>query len=521
MIGIYQLSINYIENALRQWYNLNMLINYFINSKQQKKIKILQFLLFEKKSVHFPHMVDYFNLNSSTLRRYLDELNFELSLIFNKKVYLVYSTHSAIKIYNTFSNTLVLEEIRVLYIQNTQIYTTLSLLIRKRYGSVLALSNDSNYSLAATYNVLKTIKYICSEFGIKLDLKSKYKRNFLGDELHVRYFLYALSWTLFLDKCFLNFPDDFPAEFKDLRYLKKSLEIDRELSENQATQLILLSSITCYRIISSDIKVNFPNHLIQDLSLFNSSQVALNIASFIKSDLIIENENILFNYIIRLAIPNIDTSRDKQEIVNKFRKSNLDISIQVATILEKFAKQFHIIYTEENYIDAYYFMLIKLIYIKHFSSRFLPLISLKLDNVYKPDEDSYNSSTFSQIIDFSYTIIFTKNIIKPVRKDFSSLLYYIYKSCVKTPKILIYVSHQNITNILIIKSTILKAFNTDQVSFCDEITLANLVISDRHEDDSPNIRHFFFKNPKDKEIWRDLFHFITDSLATSIFSHTQ
>lgn len=495
------------------------MISQFLNKKENHKINIFQYILFEKNYNNRKNLEEKFKLSTSTLRRYLQELSTDLNETFGDSVTIHNEPNKdiTVELDPNLTSDQVISNLRSYYVKESSLYTLLKSLLKKKYNSISEISQELNFSDSTVYRLLLPIKKMLKTFGATLSFEQN--NNFEGNELGVRYFLYITYWNLFHTLKESPFTQNFPKEFIDLDFLKKRLGIKNELSQSQITKLILISGIISYRIVYFKKRVEVSNEFLQDIQYFYKGTPSLNIEQFNVPLYVVEQESKIHSFLVRGLIFGLDTYEEKEKIVNKYQQSDRLIAKNVEYFLKMFAQYFSLSYTKSNYIESYYLLLMTYIYVKHIHFS----VDEYLENPVNENISDYkNNKRYLKLLptlkEFLNFLPFKLDISDSDIHSFTLLLYTIYEINSLPHPINIYVTHSsNIATPSLIKSGITKIFNNELILFCDFPHEADIIISNTFEGYHQTTNIFYFHNPSKKETWEDLFRFISQYIFNSIF----
>lgn len=490
------------------------MINIFLKEKEQYKLKIFQFILFSSASQTPSNIAIHFNIKPFTLRRYIRELKDDIFFLFKDQVIFQENiNHSlTIKIDPNLTVDFIITTLRIYYAQKSSLYHLLRAIISKPYSSVTHISHDINMSEIAIYKLLSQLKPILTNFGIEFSFESG--ANFIGDELGVRYFLFLIYWNLFHTLSNSPFTKNLPSEFTDLFFLKTALNIKKELASSQSTKLLIMSGITSYRLVYFKKRATVKEDFLKDIQFFYDNSPCLNLSSFNVPINIIENESKIFSFLVRGLISDFDSYDKKESIVKKYSTSNLEISRSISLILSEFKVQFKFEYSDSNFVESYYLLLITYIHIKY--------LYFDVDNfIYNPIKDNIEDVKLNpqynivkkQLISFLRLLPFSHPVTSDDSEKITSLLYIIYELNAKTSPLLIYVINtSNIANTILIKRTLRSIFSKDIVQFSDSPSSADIIISDAFENQEEK-NNFYFNNITNKRTWASLVNFISNAIT--------
>ena len=495
------------------------MISQFLNKKEKQKIDIFQYLLFEKGFNNKRKLEEKFKLSTSTLRRYLQELSTDLNESFGDAVIVHNEPNQDIDIEldPNLTPDQVISNLRYYYVKESSLYILLKSLIKKKYSSIAEISQELNFSDTTVYRLLIPIKKMLETFGITLSFEQN--NNFEGNELGVRYFLYVIYWNLFHTLQESPFTQNFPKEFIDIDFLKKNLDIKKELSQSQITKLILISGIISYRVVYFKKRVEISDEFLQDIQYFYNGTPSLNIEQFKVPNSVLEQESKLHSFLVRGLIFDLDTYEEKEKIVNQYRYSDLTIAKNVDSFLKMFGQYFSLSYTKENYIESYYILLMTYIYVKHIHFN----IDEYLENPVNENISAYqHNKRYLELLpafkEFLNLLPFKLDVTETDIHSFTLLLYTIYEMNSSPRPINIYVTHSsNIVTPPLIKSGIMKVFNKELIHFCESPHEADIIISNTFEGYHQTTNTFYFHNPSKKATWEHLFRFISQYIFNNVF----
>lgn len=494
------------------------MINYFLTEKENYKLQIFQYIFLSPYPQTYSTLLNKFLLKPFTLRRYVRELKDDISSAFSEKVELREKTKYTFTVINDpeLSINFLITTLRLYYVKNSSLYLVARAISFKSYSSITELSHDTNLSEITIYKLIAQLKPVLSAFAI--DICFEGRANLIGDELGARYFIFLLHWNLSSPFCNNAFTSHFPPEFTDINFLTKSLGIKKELSSSQTTKLLLMSGITSYRLVYFKKRSKKNKNLLEEIQYFYNGVYCLNLSSYNVSDKILEDESLIFSFLIRGLIYDFDTFENKRTIVMKYRSSHLPVARFVADFLKKFRKTFNLEYSSSGYIKSYYLLLITYLHIKYFY--------FDLGNyMYNPIKDNLGNfeidpdyiNVRQKLIYFVNMLPFKHPMTSEDEKIFSYLLYILYKTNNNPTPISIYITHtSNIANAALIKNTLRKIFNEDMLKFSDNPSESYLIISDTFEQHNSSENIFYLDDVSDKTAWVALINFIATFLSQHI-----
>lgn len=473
--------------------------NLFITKKEQVRLEIFKFILFSNQRITFLQLKKNFHLSQASCYRYISQLEEDINFCFQKKY------HIQLQLRRDKSYTIVYDEnlnihfyvnyLRLFYMQKNTKFRVLNCLMNKKYKSIDQLSYELNLSKSTIYKQITKINHLAKRFDIVVSCNYKLG-NIRGEEKNVRLFYFLILWEI--NSTFMN------------KYM-----YSKDLSVSQKNKLELFKDITVKRL-SENKKIDINNCFIDDTRYLLLQ--SLEFVEFFDEKKIIERERLFFSYIIRFIIPEINHYLEKESIVYKY-KSNTDMGKEISLFIYKFMVKFNVNFSEKNYIELYFIMIIYSIYFKYFDYNILEFyMNNNYTSEYLTDEESLkileSISTFliSEYkflnIDFSKISISSKNTL-------IYTLFFFYSSSVKEREIHIYISYsKNLYTIPTIKSFISNIYG-DKVKFVQYIDLADIIISDTFEGIFKNKGFFYFNSEFNKETWKEMSEYINHYFTNS------
>lgn len=488
----------------------------FINQKNQKKLNIVKELLTSNGATDII-LKKKFSFTRSSFTRYINELEEDFSVVFQNKVSIKTDSQGVIVVLTPpdLTKKYIIGVLRHYYIESSPLYALIKALLTKKYDSVLQLSHDLNYSEPAVYKLLSNVQEILKPFGAQVDFSEV--TNFSGNELGVRYFLYLMYLQIFGEIEHVPFPTRIPPEFIDISFLKKQLNITRELSHTQARKLEIISAITCYRLVFYNKELNIDEEFFKNILPLSNVKTSLNLSKYNVSEHILERESVFFQFFVRGLIFDIDTFSSREKIVERYKSSNLTINTDISSFLNSFKQDFQIQYSDENYVESYYLVLMTYLYIQYFSFEIDNTLSYP---VYKRMEHFKQTRRYSQllpIIKKQMDNLNFKGKLNSTQRDVLLLVFYtLYEINRITSPITLYINYSaDISTALYIKNKLKQFFNPSLISFCEIPEQADIIISNRFE--GKNFTHctFYLENIFDEEAWQRLIMYLSESLIKS------
>ncbi|MEQ7034942.1 helix-turn-helix domain-containing protein [Enterococcus durans] len=480
----------------------------------KKNLELFKFILFSEDGVSFSQIKKKFSLSQPTCYRYINQLFIDVQKCFDSdsNINLDVKSDHIYKI--TFDKNVgvnfYIDKLRVFYIQQNTTFIVLHSLIRNKYVSIEQLAYDVNLSVPTIYKKIANINKLARKLDVQLSVNSKFG-NITGSEIGVRFFYYLFFWNIYhtVDLTYLN---DF--KIKDF-FLSTSLE--NRLCCSQKVKLKLIQKINSKRISNKN-TVSLTKDFQKDIEPFLLHD--LNNRTFQLSSNQNNDEHLYFSFIIRFAIPELDSFSHKEKIFHQFKNSKNRIGNLLNTFLADYSRKFNFKFSYESYIDTYYLLLIRFIYIKHFN---YDIYSLDYNYPKLQQYSLQNRHYLSMIEKIKGFLVSECKILKINFLNFNkssidtllAILYFCYITNKKIEPVKLYVSYsKNLYTIPTIKNFLKKFYNTNTIKFTDTIAETDILISDTYEGSIENIQHFYFDSEFNNETWFNLIEFINHYINT-------
>ena len=210
-------------------------------------------------------------------------------------------------------------------------------------------------------------------------------------------------------------------------------------------------------------------------------------------------------------------------IVENYQQSNLKIAKDTEFLIEQFSNHFNIIYTDRIYEEAYYLLLINLIYFKHTSINLS--VFFENDTVIKNAQPSIPGSYTKKQADIE--LFLKTSVIRDYFSEYSEdslqqlshILNYIYNVTKQPKKLKVFIQYsKNIHSVNLIGQTLVDTFNQDYIEIIKNPNEADLIISDTYEGKKFDTNHFYFDNTYDADQYLQLLQYVSNIYFKSMFS---
>lgn len=496
-----------------------MMINYFVSKKEITKVSILNTILISKKRIFLKDIMFDFNISKNTALRHINELEKDISIIFTDiKLTITKDNNYSITPKKIEDNAFLINRMKEYYIQNSSLFLTFKEVIQTD-KSIIQIADDLNFSASTVYSKISTLNEVTKPFNVEINFFQNGR--FKGEESSIRFFLYKM--ILFENKINKDNPfgPKMPLAFLNLDNVTTNLISVEYLSSSQIMRLKMIQGITLYRINIQNELLNINKNLDADITYFEDSNFILNCNIPITKN-ILENESRLFCFIIRAAIYDIDTFEKKEEIVNNYQTSKLDIARNTEFILSFFSEVADFNFTEHDYITSYYLLLINLICLKYVD---FDLSVLFKNNSELKDPYSFATKSFKKnenkikkmLTDHSFSSNLP-DFSKEKLTQLSYILHFIYDINTQPKKTNIFIQFtENIHSGDLINHCLTSTFSSDSISIVHNPNEADIIISDTYEGSISHAKRFHFENIYNQQQWKNLLQFITNSIYDNSF----
>lgn len=497
--------------------------NSFMGKKERMKFELFKSIIFSNNRLSFNALMHKHNLTKSTLSRYMNDLAQEVGETFDKKVYLIQNNQTGtyqIQTAEPYSIGYLIDYIHLFYVKNSGIFFILDMLLKNHYSSIEAMALDLHMSSSSVYKQLRALKEMLVPFGGRISFE-QLASPLTGNELGIRLFSFYSYWSVFKSTEYDN--KNYPDSWWDIKELEQYFDHTTSLSESQRAKLRFIQLITLKRVLWQKNYLTLSEEFLADVAYFDTKDTELLplLNQRLPND-IYYKERALLVYATRGLIYNLDSLETKNNIVQNYQQSSLEIAAYTTKLMSEVQKEFDLDYTEEGYVNFYFYLIILLIYIKH--------INIDISGYYKNelsfhsmiDYDEGNVEVFQKINkiieqqDFYSKI--NNNSLKGVMSILSLTIYsgiYLNK---KAGSMSICVIFNN--NLILadgIKKVILDVYNQDRIVFTNDALSADLVISDSYEVANPHTEYFYFDEQLNPEQWGKMIDAINDIFYKTIF----
>ncbi|OJG27130.1 hypothetical protein RU98_GL002910 [Enterococcus caccae] len=490
---------------------------------ERVKFELFKSIVFSKNGLSFNELMQKHGLTKSTLSRYINDLVQEVEMTFGEKVHLIQNTQTGtyqIQTTETYSIGYLIDYSHLFYVQKSGVFFILDTLLKNHYSSIDAMALDLHMSSSSVYKQVRALKEMLVPFGGKISF-DQLASPLTGNEVGIRLFAFYSYWSVFKSTEYDN--RSYPESWWEVKELEEYFDHMASLSESQRAKLRFIQLITLKRALWQKNYIEISDSFLADTAYFDTKDTELlPLLRQRLSNTLYRKERALLLYATRGLVYNLDSLETKKKIVQDYKQSSLEIAAYTTKLMAEVQKEFDIDYTEEGYTNFYFYLIILLIYIKH--------INIDISGYYKNelsfhsmiDYDEANVKIFRKITKIIEQQEFYPKINKKSLKGVMSILSLTIYSGIylnkKAGSMSICVIFNN--NLILaegIKKIILDVYNQERIIFTNDVSNANLVISDSYEAVNSDAAHFYFDEQLNPEQWGKMIDAINDIFYKTIF----
>lgn len=500
--------------------------NSFMGKKERMRFELFKSVAFSSNGISFNELLQKHELTKSTLSRYINELAQEVEEVFDGTVHVIQDNRTGMYLLsqsNSFSIGYLIDYIHLFYVEKSGIFFILNALLKNHYTSIEAMALDLHMSSSSVYKQLRELKKMLVPFGGKITF-DQHAGRLTGNEIGIRLFDYYSYWSVFKS---IKVNTDYPEEWMDIKEIEDYFDHAASLSESQQAKFKFIQLITLKRVLWQKNYVELSKEFLADIVYFDNKDAEL--LPLLEKKLpknLYQGERALLLYGIRGLVYNLDSLETKKQIVTNYQQSSLEIAAYTTRLMDDVQTQFNLEYTEDGYINFYFYLIILLIYIKH--------INIDISGYYKNalsfhsiiDYNEENEEVFQKITEVVEKQAFYPKISKKSLKGVMSILSLTIYSGIylskKAGRISICVVFNN--NLILadgIKKVILDIYNEERILFTNDVALADLVISDSYEAVSSPTEFFYFDDQLNPKQWKLMVEAINEIFYETIFGTGQ
>lgn len=310
---------------------------YLLNKKNRTKLELFQQLTMHTDPISQGYLAKKAQISEATLLLYLKELSQELQQVIHQDCQIQSKQRFSQIQLGTFDKAECYYKLFGAYCQSSTNFLIITALLNRKTNSILALSQQTNYSVPYLYSRMKAIDEFLALFGLAITFTKSGKRKITGTEIQIQYCLLDVYWTIFANTRLPFNKSGIDIQQFVSTYLKKDL-IPR-LSSGQLDKIALLL-VLCTE--------NYPYSSLEkvkhDLVESKNNRVFLDpaIDAFKPSASISEEQRIILNILIRLSSTKIDTDEENYRQYSTFLANKVPAVVSAKELVECFSSEFQL-----------------------------------------------------------------------------------------------------------------------------------------------------------------------------------
>lgn len=485
------------------------------------KIEILNELLTSQKRIFMKDLTRKFDVSKNSILRYTAELRDDLNLLFDD-VKLLYSEDGNYLVTTNAKqeHAYIVNRLKEHYITSSSLFLILMKIIGTNQ-SITQIAASLNFSPSTVYNKIAQLNEPAKPYDIEISMVSDSR--FKGNEFNVRYFIYRL--LLFQHKTNKDNPFNSDAlnDFLDITNIHDNLLQHKNLTSSEEMRVRMLQGISLYRIKRAHQVIPENEDFLKDISFFNSSYFSLFSDSMIVSDKERQRESLIFCFLLRTTIFEIESESKKANIVANYLNSGLKIARDTEFILQKFSEFGNINFSPYTYNESYYLLLINLIYLKHINidlSVFYEDDTL-LNDIYKNASLEYveNKQRINTFLNDTSIIESITHFTNAELQQLTFVFQFIFDVNIKPKTLKVFVQFsKNIHTGPMIIHLLKTTFHPSALEIIKDPVNADLIISDTYEGDLFKADHFYFENTYNNSQYQNLLIFVSHLIHENILT---
>lgn len=481
----------------------------FLKKSEKNKLKTLNFLIHQRDYVNFSKLANDFELPKSSLYRYINHLSEDLRNAFPSKKIFIHSDEEGILFVNssTLSNSYISDCLKLYYLKTTPLFQIMNSLTQRKFNSIQDLANAHFISISQIYPHLKNIKSILANFNINLDFSEKSKTNFHGELKNIALFYYQFFWNAYKG---IEWPFSFVSENQ-----LSNNTFTKSAQNNRINFLIaIFIQLSANNILSPKIDNNL-------LPILNELQTTNDVSENFTVPLYPFNQKkhsslssiwLVINLSVRFLSTSIDSNKQKKLLMNNLNNLNNPIIEYTNNFFDFLVDYFKVKFHKENPLVYKYYFLIFFSYSYYididleFFSQEKNLFSNKtsenkyLDDIYLLTSNCYYEYRKKNIL------IGDKEVPIKLNHYLFNLIYLMLNiESSYSVKIKIYIDISvNLLSNTFVFNKIIDLFGSEYFQLVDDITIANIIISDSNEPKNKEQIYFYMQDTSNPIIWSEL-----------------
>lgn len=314
---------------------------YILSKKVALKLAIFRYLLQQTNFIGIPLLADYFGLSEVNCHLYLKELNYDLQTRSSLEMSLVTSKGLIKLSTNQLDQARAYYRLQGFYCQEATNYKIIAALFSPEVRSIVALSQQTHFSISYVYSRLKTINQLLALYGLALRFTKQGQKQLIGDEIKVTYCILDLYWHIFSNT-------NLPFQNQSMRHMQFEEMINptvyRSLANGALDKLRLLLVISMRYPYTSVKAVQNELAKYPELSLFLQPDMDI----IQKSVPISDEQRLIINLLAQLSISKTDETVSVHQRFELLAAQKIDLFIYARALVDQFARDFELPIPVEN-----------------------------------------------------------------------------------------------------------------------------------------------------------------------------
>ncbi|WP_165005948.1 MULTISPECIES: helix-turn-helix domain-containing protein [unclassified Enterococcus] len=321
---------------------------HLLKKKNKVKLEIFLFLTEHRLFITIPYLANHFKMSESNFLLYIQELEEDFANLGLKNIHIdkqkhflkleLEDTDLAFCYYRLFGR----------YCIESTNYQILTAIFNRQTNSIIALSQQTNYSASYIYSKMKAINEFLSLYGLTVSFSNKGTKDLSGTEIQILYCLLDVYWNIFSSTATLFYQEDRQMIGLTLStYFKK--EVLERLSVGMVDKLYLLLKIcreSFPATTSGAVQKEFENYAYIDFFIDP-------IVDILRPGLpICRDQRIMINVLARLSISEIEDEASSRGQYDLLLEAKVPHILYSKKLVEAFSETFDLS-IPENYRIIY------------------------------------------------------------------------------------------------------------------------------------------------------------------------
>lgn len=496
------------------------MIQHLLKKSDYIELEIFQTISRNSTNIDISTLMTEFSLSRSSVKRHVEQLNsiliklnLEAKIVQDEKYYYCISNKSLIEEKNLFHH------VQLFLLENSPTFNLLQLLFNSPSMPKYDYFEKLNISETTFYKLVKHLNEFLNLFSVKI---AKRQEHFLlvGDEHHIRFLICAVFNEVYQN---IKWPFQNKAvpQLKYYHSLNYSIQLAEKAPSIRIRNKILLTTLNI-RTQNEFYTSAFDPLISNIMNIYINNNYNFNVNSFTYADTRYEDSELLFSEILlRIFDYSIDDEQSKITIGEQLQKVNNSLVSMCTELLQNFIYKFDILIDEDTHSKLMYYIVFHHVVILYFNFDLSSI--LKINTLYKEPLIDRADDAIKDVSTFYSQFIHKHNFpafkTTETKKSVSELLYFILQiSYKKTLNVYVHYMKDSIGTLLI-ATKINTIFNSSSITIVENISNADIIISDCIETSKNNSEYFFFDDIQNKKLWQELFSYLQSNIFKQNFHH--